>query len=261
MTRTVGIVIPAYRPDPAVLVKYVDSLRSTIDPARIRIELDAPTQVLRERLASEDIAVNAVEDRRGKGAAIADGFDALDTDIVAFADADGSTPADELASIIAPVETRNADIAVGSRRHPAATIASSQSLLREQLGDGFAWLARRALDVNLYDYQCGAKALTAECWEEIHPHMSNAGFAWDVELLAIGGALDCQIQEVPIEWHDHPDSTVPPLKTAVELAKTLLSTRGRARDIQRTHAGVARDASVDQPAMLTEQETPSENND
>jgi glycosyltransferase involved in cell wall biosynthesis len=254
-------VIPAYRPDPALLVQYVDSLRSTIDPATIRIELDAPTQALHERLAGEDIAVNAVDERRGKGAAIADGFDVLATDIVAFADADGSTPADELASIIGPVETERADIAVGSRRHPDATVASSQSLVREQLGDGFAWLARRALDVNLYDYQCGAKALTATCWDEIRQHMTNEGFAWDVELLAIGGALDCQIREVPIEWHDHPDSTVPPLQTALELGKTLLSTRRRALDIQRTHAGVAAEASVDQPTVLTEQETPSENND
>jgi hypothetical protein len=102
------------------------------------------------------------------------------------------------------------------------------------MGDGFAWLARRLLDVSLYDYQCGAKALTVDAWQQVRERLTERGFAWDVELVAFADADDLRITEIPISWHDHPDSTVPPVRTAVELGTTLVRTRYRTR---RTEAG------------------------
>jgi glycosyltransferase involved in cell wall biosynthesis len=252
---SVGVVIPAYRPDIEVLSAYVEAIREEIDPDRIRIELDSPAGTTRERLEALPVTVNAVDARRGKGTAITAGFQALETDVLAFADADGATPARELRRVIDPVRDGEVDLATGSRRHPDAEVADSQSFAREHLGDGFAWLARQLLDVSLYDYQCGAKAVTAEGWRAVRPYISSPGFAWDIELIAMAGATGLSIREVPIEWHDKPDSTVPPVRTSIQLAKALVRARHRAKRLENSSLHEAIDSLYDDSTPLIERES------
>jgi len=254
---SVGIVIPAYEPDAEGLAAYVDQIHDAIAPAEIRIELDGPTPAIREDLADVPATVNAVQRRRGKGTAITAGFQALETDVLAFADADGATPATELKRVIDSVVAGEADLAVGSRRHPDSEVADSQSFSREHLGDGFAWLARQLLDVSLYDYQCGAKAITAGGWRAVRPHISSPGFAWDIELIAMADAAGLSIREVPIEWHDQPDSTVPPVRTAIDLANALLRARHRAKRLQNSTFHRAIDSLYDDSPPLIEEDSVS----
>ena len=229
MTRTVGVVIPAYRPDVALLGSYVRALEERLSPDVVRIELDAATPEVVDALADLPVEVNTVQYRRGKGAAVTAGFEALDTDVLAFADADGSTPADSIADVLAPVLDGTADLSVGSRRHPNAAVASHQTFARRYLGDGFAWLARQLLDAKLYDYQCGAKAMTRDVWQRVRHHLYEPGFAWDIELVAVAGALGTRITEVPVVWEDQPGSTVSPVRTTLRLARGLFTARHRAK--------------------------------
>ena len=241
MTRSVGVVVPAYRPDVERLSAYVATIAERLRPTAIRIELDIPSPGMVETLSNLPATVATVPYRRGKGRAITAGFEALDTDVLAFADADGSTPADSLANVITPVCDGEADLAVGSRRHPEARIARHRTFARRRLGDTFAWLARRLIEPPLFDYQCGAKAISRAAWEHVREHLYEPGFAWDVELVAIAGALDQRIAEVPITWHDYPDSTVSPVKTSLALAHGLLAARHRAALIHesRLHGAIA----------------------
>jgi hypothetical protein len=237
---SVGIVVPAYRPDPDQLVSYCRALETTVDPDTIRIELDAASDAVRDALAAAPATVNAVDTRRGKGAAITAGFDALDESIRVFADGDGSTPATSIADLIAPITADSADLTAGSRRHPEAVVDGHQTRARRRMGDGFAWLARRVLPVPLHDYQCGAKAIDAETWSAVRPHLYEAGFAWDIELVTVADALGYRVREVPVEWTDQPGSTVEPLTTALELWRALFRSRRRARRLGRmasTNAG------------------------
>jgi glycosyltransferase involved in cell wall biosynthesis len=233
MTRSVGVVIPAYRPDADILASYARALHERLAPAAIRVELDGPADALGAALddAPSTVEVNAVDERRGKGAAVTDGFEALvdDVDVLAFVDADGSTPVDSVADVVAPVRAGSVDLAVGSRRHPDATVQSHQTLARRRLGDGFAWLARRLLDVRLYDYQCGTKAIDSGTWREVRSHLYEPGFAWDIELVAVTDALGHRIREVPVDWQDRPGSTVSPVRTTLRLARGLVVARHRAR--------------------------------
>lgn len=254
MSRSVGLVVPAYRPDVPTLESYVADIRETIDPAVVRIELDAPRTETRDRLAGRGFQVNAVPYRRGKGAAITAGFEALDTDVLAFADADGSTPPASLVDVIDPVLDGRVDLSVGSRRHPEADVRSHQTYARRILGDWFAWFARRMLDGELYDYQCGAKAISAAAWSEVRDHLFESGFAWDVELVAVAGALDLRIDEVPITWEDQPGSTVSPVRTSIDLAGALFAARHRAKRIKdsRLHRMIASQRS--ESTALVDQE-------
>ncbi|SFL03266.1 Glycosyl transferase family 2 [Halogranum rubrum] len=229
MTQTVGVVIPAYRPDVALLGDYVRALQERLAPDVVRIELDAATPAVVESVSTLPVEVNAVAHRRGKGTAITAGFEALDTDVLVFADADGSTPADSIADVLEPVLSGRADLSVGSRRHPDATVASHQTFARRYLGDGFAWIARHLLDAKLYDYQCGAKAMTCETWRSVRRHLYEPGFAWDIELVAVAAALGARLAEVPVVWEDQPGSTVSPAYTTYRLGRGLLVARHRAK--------------------------------
>jgi len=133
-----------------------------------------------------------------------------------------------MADVVAPVRAGQADLAVGSRRHPEADVRTHQTFARRWLGDAFARLARVALDVRLYDYQCGAKALDKETWEAVRCHLYEPGFAWDVELVAMAGAVGARVTEVPVVWIDQPDSTVDVVDTVVALGRALVVARHRA---------------------------------
>lgn len=248
MTSSVGLVLPAFRPDVDVLASYVRSLREEVSPDVVRIEVDDATEETRSALDGLPVTVNAVPYRRGKGAAITDGFESLGTNVLAFADADGSTPAASIEDVVRAVRTGQVALSVGSRRHPQSTVASHQTRARRFMGDGFAWLARQLLDVPLYDFQCGAKAISATGWDAIREHLYEPGFAWDVELIAMAGALDLSIGEVPIEWHDRPGSTVSPLTDAGRLARALVRSRHRAKQLEddsfHTAVAAAREEAV-----------------
>ena len=216
----------------------------------MRIEVDDPREAVAAALADLPATVNVSPYRRGKGAAVTAGFEALETDVLAFADADGSTPPGELARVVAAVTDGDADLAVGSRRHPEAEITSHQTLARRFLGDGFAWLARRLLDADLYDYQCGAKAIRRPAWTAVREHLYEPGFAWDVELVAMAGALELAIAEVPITWEDMPGSTVSPVRDSVRLGRALLVSRHRAKQIRNSRVHNAIAATREDPTAL-----------
>jgi glycosyltransferase involved in cell wall biosynthesis len=224
-----------------------------LDPDTLIIEFDAPDGVPAS-ISDLPARIETVPYRRGKGAAITAGFERLDTDVRVFADADGSTPVESLKAVLDPITAGDADLAVGSRRHPDAVVAGHQTLARRFLGDGFAWLASRLLSVSLHDYQCGAKAIDAESWDRLKEHLYEPGFAWDVELIAIAGAVGCRVVEVPIRWEDKPGSTVSPVGDSVALFRALLSSRHRAKQLSdhRLHTAIA--ARRDEPTALIERD-------
>jgi len=254
MSRSVGVVLPAYRPDTDQLGTYIAAIDDALAPKTIVVELDAPRDGVPTQLRSLPVEVHAVPYRRGKGAAITAGFERLDTDVLAFVDADGSTPVHSLERILDPVTDGRTDLAVGSRRHPDATVATHQTFARRFLGDGFAWLAGQLLDARLYDYQCGAKAIDAAAWERVRDHLYEPGFAWDVELIAITAALGLRIEEVPIEWEDKPGSTVSPIRTSIDLLEALLTARHRSKQLRDDGFHTALAEHLDEPTALIDKD-------
>ncbi|WP_439025822.1 glycosyltransferase [Haloarchaeobius sp. DT45] len=251
MQRSVGVVVPAYDPVVDRLVDYLSALEDRLDPDALHVELDAPDSETLAALEDAPCTVHAVDARRGKGAAITCGFEHLDTDVLAFADADGATPADSIADVVEPVVAARAALAVGSRRHPDADVRSHQTVARRYLGDGFAFLARTLLDVNLYDFQCGAKAIDREAWDQVRSHLYEPGFAWDLELIAMTNARGYRIAEVPVTWEDQPESTVSPVGTTVELAVSLVKSRHRAKRLtgDRLHSFISNRRSNSNPLV------------
>ena len=124
-------------------------------------------------------------------------------------------------------------MAVGSRRHPDSNIKFHQGNVRKLLGDGFSFLSRVLLEVKLYDYQCGVKAIDRKVWEEVQRDIERKGFSWDIELISIVSMRGYNIKEVPIEWDDQPGSTVKIIPTMLELFNALFTVRRKIKKLRR----------------------------
>jgi len=237
VSRTVGVTIPAYKPDIALLNDYIKSVRELNLVDIIHIELDNPSNADISSIVGFD-SINMTEERRGKGKAITEGFDFLETDVLAFADADGATPANSLKKVIFPVQSESVPMAVGSRRHPDADIISHQTVIRRRMGDVFAWIARKLSSTFLYDYQCGAKALSAGVWDTIRPKVYESGFAFDFEIIELAACNGYDISEIPITWDDVSESTVDPVKDSILMGIKLYSISRRATSTSENNSSI-----------------------
>jgi hypothetical protein len=104
---------------------------------------------------------------------------------VAYWDADLSTPLEELDALIgALARDPSLEIALGSRVRLLGRTIERQAW-RHYLGRVVATVAAWALDVPVYDTQCGAKLLRAsERTRALFEQPFHAGWSFDVELLA-----------------------------------------------------------------------------
>ncbi len=143
----------------------------------------------------------------GKGAAVRRGMLEARGDAAVFMDADLST---DLAALPASLRALadGADVVLGSRRVPAARIVTRQPLARDLLGRGFSAMAGLLVDRSVPDFTCGFKAFTAAAGHAIFSRSRIAGWAFDVEIVAIARTLGLRVVSVPVDWHDEPRSKV-----------------------------------------------------
>lgn len=179
---------------------------------------------------------------RGKAEAVRAGLSralGAGAEIVGYADADMSTPPREVLRLLDELVERRADAVLGSR---VLTLGAriERNPIRHYAGRVYATFASLALELPIYDTQCGAKilrdspALRAALAE---PFLSR--WAFDVELigrLVSGGVPVERIVEIPLlEWRDVPGSKLKPLamiRSGLELFRIgidLRRRRGRAR--------------------------------
>jgi dolichyl-phosphate beta-glucosyltransferase len=196
------------------------------------------TVQLLEEIAShepESIAVLKRAANDGRGAAVRDGMLAAiagGAQYVGFLDADLAAPVDEILKLFAVLDSGQAQVAMGARVRRLGT-RIERSVVRRVLGRAFANLAAIAIDVPLYDTQCGAKAFV------VTPQLARvlakpflAGWTFDVELIARWyHDAKADIIEVPLDrWRDVPGSKLT-LKDAAralfDLARVSVRTRLR----------------------------------
>jgi glycosyltransferase involved in cell wall biosynthesis len=183
------------------------------------------TAELLERLRAphtDRVTVLRLTRNAGKGEAVRRGMrKALDdgAELVAYADADLSTPVSELTRIVDRLKQDESLAAVlGSRfRRLGADIRRSE--MRHYLGRVYATLASLALGVGIYDTQCGAKAFRAtERLEQALADPFEERWAFDVELLSRltrGQGADgwsSIVEEPLLIWHAKAGSKLRPVQ-------------------------------------------------
>lgn len=161
----------------------------------------------------------------GKGASIRNGMLAAKGRWRLFADADNSTPFEQVEDLLRAAERQGAGVAFGSRACPGAKLEKRQPITRELMGRGFNLLVQAILLPRVKDTQCGFKMFSAEAAEAIFPRMTRSGFSFDVEALYLARKLGFHIAEVPIRWIDDRHSRVSPIKDSAKMFLDLIRVR------------------------------------
>jgi dolichyl-phosphate beta-glucosyltransferase len=174
------------------------------------------TAAIVRRLAEAGPALRLVETRpnRGKGHAVRVGMLAARGAVRVMADADGSTPAEQLDALLAPIADGRAAVAVGSR-YVGGRAASDQPWWRRLWSRLVNAYVQRALVPGVADTHCGFKAFTAAAAEDLFGRAVIDGWTFDIEILALACRRGHRIVEVPVSWRDDPRSRVRPLRDLV----------------------------------------------
>lgn len=174
---------------------------------------DGTVEIVRKS-SKKTARVKLIEFRRkiGKGRAILEGLKKAHG-MVAFYDADGSTPPEELIKMEKELK-KGADIVICSRSLPQSRV-SGRKFNRVAASRAFNLLVRFLFGLKYRDTQCGAKAFSekARKWAAAQ-HWISTGFEWDIELLVRAKRAGLKIVEIPVNWQEKSNSTFRPTDMA-----------------------------------------------
>jgi glycosyltransferase involved in cell wall biosynthesis len=168
------------------------------------------------------------EPEPGYGAAIAAGLHAATSDIVAFADGDGSFDLSELVPLIQAVDSGEADLAAGRRRPVRGSFGRPVWPWHARLGNALvaAWLRRR-LGLPLHDLApmrvCRRRALIAL-------DVRDRRFGYPVEFLQRAVRAGWRISEFDVSYLPRAEGT------KSKVSGSVLGTLRTARDFRRVLA-------------------------
>jgi dolichyl-phosphate beta-glucosyltransferase len=177
----------------------------------------AAAEVLEGRIAHRVIKRDS---NIGKGASVKQGVLEASGEVVLVTDADLSTPIEELDKFLAALES-GGDIVVGSRALPDSDVRVRQSRLRQTMGRFFNLLVRLLVLGGYRDTQCGFKAYRRGAARELFSRLETAGFAFDVEILALCRKMNYGVREVPVVWLDSRPSRVRLVRGSLGMLKEL----------------------------------------
>jgi SAM-dependent methyltransferase len=181
-------------------------------------------------LATSGLAgrVVALPRNLGKGGAISAGIEQATGRVVAFADADLSTPPEAIARCFELVESGAADVVVTTRHTAESVITERPPVARRLTTTAFQRLLGWRLGLDRYsDTQCGLKAFTGEAARSLFQNLAVQRFAFDVEVLLRAELAGLRVTELPIEWRHVDQSTVRPVRDGARMVIDVMRLRGR----------------------------------
>ena len=218
LSKNLSLIIPAYNKDSEVfraVSNFVIELKVLPYDWEIIVVDDASRdKTLREAVRSKKfngntdrIKIFSYNLNQGKGFALYYGFKKSIGDIVVFADSDLDLPPQNLPKILEYLEKNNAEIAIGSKKHPLSVI--SYPLSRRIMSKTYQLLVHALFNLNVSDTQVGLKAFRRKVLEHSFPRLVVKQFAFDLELLSVAHMLGySKIIETPIILKHNFSSTI-----------------------------------------------------
>ncbi len=218
-----SVVIPAYKEEARIhlileaLIAYQNTKNFLIEVlVVIDGSPDATAQTVRKYAeALPHFKMMARSENRGKGYSVKEGVLTASGKHILFADADNSTPLEQVDKLLA--FANKYPVVIGSRYCDGGRMTKKQPLIRI-IGSRVINRIIRILAVRgIKDTQCGFKLFERDAAQKIFARQSFERFSFDIEILAIAQHLGYSIKEVGVEWIDHPHSTVNPLKDGIRM--------------------------------------------
>jgi dolichyl-phosphate beta-glucosyltransferase len=159
----------------------------------------------------------------GKGGAVKRGVLASRGNYILFADADNSTPVEELPKLMSKLH-EGFDLAIGSRAANGAK-EENKNILRHLISWGLRTVAGLLSGVRVKDTQCGFKLFSRDAAQELFQRQQMLGFSFDLELLYLANKLGYKVIEVPVHWFDAPGSKVDSLRDSIRFFRDIFAVK------------------------------------
>jgi len=200
------LIVPAYKQQQTI-AHDLKRIKGVLDKLRYPTELicvvDGKVDNTFENaqkfsLKYPNVKVIGYEHNKGKGYAVRFGMAESKGDIVGFIDSGMDLNPNGLSLLLEHFEWYNADIIVGSKRHPVSKVEYPWQ--RKFLSFGYQVLVFILFGLKIRDTQVGMKFFKREVLEKVLPRLLVKAFAFDVEILAVANYLGYKrIFEAPIE--------------------------------------------------------------
>jgi glycosyltransferase involved in cell wall biosynthesis len=201
-----SLIVPAYKQEDTI-VQNIDTLMRVLSQIRytseIIVVLDGLNDNSNKKIAThakkwKNFSCYAYTQNRGKAFAIRYGMEKAKGDYIMFIDAGFDIDPNGISMLMEHLEWYDADIIVGSKRHPASQV--NYTLQRKILSLGYYLLVKLLFDINVKDTQAGIKIFKRKVLERVLPRLLEKRFAGDLEMLVVARLLGFdRIFEAPIK--------------------------------------------------------------
>lgn len=187
-----AIIIPCYNEEKRLPVKEFLSFAEDNDDVLFLFVNDGSrdkTSVILEELSSRNESFSAIhlKENQGKAEAVRQGIlhalEHFDADCLGYWDADLATPLPEIKNFVDYLSSARYQMVIGCRLMRLGAKIKRKAL-RHYLGRIFATAASMALQLQVYDTQCGAKLFKADIALSLFENPFISRLLFDVELLA-----------------------------------------------------------------------------
>lgn len=204
--QLLSVIVPAYKQEKTIkkdLENVIDTLLKGITNIDFEVicvidgKLDN-TYKEANKVKSDKLKVFEYKENQGKGYAVRYGMSKAKGDLISFLDAGMDISPKGIMMLMAHMDWYNADIIVGSKRHPVSQV--NYPLLRKILSKGYHFGVKMLFGLALTDTQSGIKIFRREVIEKILPRLLVKTYAMDIEMLAVAKHFGFKrIYEGPIE--------------------------------------------------------------
>lgn len=196
--------MPVYKQQKTIrsnIALIIDALQTVAIPFEIIPvidgKLDASEQEIK-KIKDPRIQVVGYKTNHGKGYAVRYGFAHATGDVIGFMDAGNDLKPDALPLMLTQFEFLDADVVLGSKRHPESKV--KYPMYRKIISWGYQQIVKVLFGLNVTDTQVGMKLYRRTLLEEVLPRLLVKQFAFDIEILAIAYRLGYKkIFEAPVE--------------------------------------------------------------
>ena len=227
--QLLSLIIPVYKQEKSIqknLRAILGELELLSYSYEVIVVIDGQVDGSRQesdKVKSPFLRVTGYRTNHGKGYAVRYGIAQSKGNIIGFLDSGGDIHADGLAMMLAHYHWYNADIIVGSKRHPVSKIRYPKE--RKLLSWGYQIIIKFLFGLNIRDSQVGMKLFRREVLEDVLPRLLVKQFAFDIEILAVANHLGyTRIFEAPVELNFTGASSITNTNFLTVVYKTLWDT-------------------------------------
>lgn len=202
--KLLSIIIPVYKQEKTIeadIRRILASLSQLAVSYELIVVIDGDGDNSRKnakKVRSPHVKVVGYKTNHGKGYAVRYGMVKSRGDIIGFLDAGGDINAAGISLLLEQLLWKNADIIIGSKRHPDSKVR--YTWLRRVLSFGYQIIIRILFGLEVRDTQVGLKLYRRVVLEDVFPRLLVKQFAFDIEILAVAFHFGYRrIYEAPVE--------------------------------------------------------------